>query len=154
MALILVIPLGYIGIQRMAVKAAEQPPDRQTLAIVDATRAFLKSLSADQRQKVQFSVLGPGETGKQIAPEGLKVSSMTDNQRAMLVNVISQWAGVVNDSYAKWSGPITHEPGKNGSSYYRIQGPRLVIEFSPQGVGGDPTMHVHTIYRTQPTTTA
>ena len=41
----------------------------------------------------------------------------------------------------------THEPGKNGSAYYRIQGPNLVIEFSPQGVGGDPTMHIHTIYR-------
>jgi hypothetical protein len=23
----------------------------------------------------------------------------------------------------------------------------VVIEFSPQGVGGDPTMHVHTMYR-------
>lgn len=46
-----------------------------------------------------------------------------------------------------WSGPITHQPGRNGSSYYRIQGPRLLIEFSPQGVGGDPTLHVHTVYR-------
>lgn len=27
-----------------------------------------------------------------------------------------------------------------------IQGLKIVIEFSPQGVGGDPTMHVHTIY--------
>jgi hypothetical protein len=32
-------------------------------------------------------------------------------------------------------------------SFYRVQGPRLVIEFSPQGVEGDPTMHVHTIDR-------
>jgi hypothetical protein len=52
-----------------------------------------------------------------------------------------------DDTYFAWSGPTTHEPWKNGSAYYRIQGPRLVIEFSPQGVGGDPTMHVHTIYR-------
>jgi hypothetical protein len=81
----------------------------------------------------------------------------------MLLTVISQWAGIVNDAYAKhrmaeirtglndtylaWSGPTIHDPGKNGSSYCRIQGPRLIIEFSPQGVGGDPTMHVHTIYR-------
>jgi hypothetical protein len=42
---------------------------------------------------------------------------------------------------------MTHKTGQNGSSYYRIQGPRIVIEFSPQGVGGDSTMHVHTIYR-------
>jgi Protein of unknown function (DUF3500) len=53
----------------------------------------------------------------------------------------------LNETYFAWSRPTTHEPGKNGSSYYRIQGPSLAIEFSPQGVGGDPTMHVHTIYR-------
>ena len=28
-----------------------------------------------------------------------------------------------------------------------MQGLRIVIEFSPQGVSGDSTMHVHTIYR-------
>ena len=107
--------------------------------------------------------MGPGQAGKQIAPEGLKASAMDDKQKAMLLNVIAQWSGIVNAAYATprmaevkadlnetyfaWSGPTTHEAGKNGSSYYRIQGPRLVIEFSPQGVGGDPTMHVHTIYR-------
>ena len=88
---------------------------------------------------------------------------MDAKQRTLLVNVIAQWAGIENKAYAKtrmeeieadlndtyfaWSGPTTHAVEKNGSSYYRIQGPRLVIEFSPQGVGGDPTMHVHTIYR-------
>ena len=87
---------------------------------------------------------------------------MNERQRTMLLDVISEWAGIVNDAYATprmaeikadlddtwfaWSGATTHEPGKNGSAYYRIQGPKLVIEFSPQG-GGDPTMHVHTMYR-------
>jgi len=81
----------------------------------------------------------------------------------MLLDLITEWVGIineaygasrmaeikagVNDTYFAWSGPTTHEPGKNGSAYYRIQGPNLVIEFSPQGVGGDPTMHIHTIYR-------
>lgn len=31
--------------------------------------------------------------------------------------------------------------------YYRIQGPHLVIEYAPQTLGGDPAMHVHTMYR-------
>src|SRR5207249_4966600 len=95
--------------------------------------------------------------------EGLKGSAMNEKQRAMLLDVISEWAGIVNDAYAEpriaeikaglvdtyfaWSGPTTHAPGKNGSSYYRIQGPKIIIEFSPQGVGGDSTMHVHTMYR-------
>ena len=108
-------------------------------------------------------VLGPGHDGETIQPEGLKASAMNEQQRAMLLDVISEWAGIINNAYAPsrmaeikagldetyfaWSGPTTHEPGRNGSAYYRIQGPKLFIEFSPQGVGGDPTMHVHTIYR-------
>ena len=108
-------------------------------------------------------VLGPGEAGKTILPEGLKAAAMDEGQRAMLLDLITEWAGILNDAHAAarlgeikdglddtwfaWSGPTTHAEDKNGSSYYRIQGPKLVIEFSPQGVGGDPTMHVHTMYR-------
>ena len=135
----------------------------------DTAFAFLESLNDSQRKQavlnyeVRDLVLGPGRGGVQIQPEGLKGSELDDEQRALLLNVIAQWAGILNEAYANgriaqikadlqetyfaWSGPTSHEPGKNGSSYYRIQGPRLVIEFSPQGVGGDPTMHVHTIYR-------
>jgi Protein of unknown function (DUF3500) len=135
----------------------------------DTAFALLDALTEKQKKQavlnyeVRDLVLGPGQAGKQIQPEGLKAAEMDAKQRAMLLNVISQWAGIVNDAYARtrmaeiesdlnetyfaWSGPLTHDAGKNGSSYYRIQGPRLVIEFSPQGVGGDPTMHVHTIYR-------
>ena len=135
----------------------------------DTAFALLDTLDEKQKKQailnyqVNDLVLGPGQAGKQIQPEGLKASEMSAKQRTMLLNVISQWADIVNDAYAKtrmseieadlndtyfaWSGPVTHTPGRNGSSYYRIQGPRLVIEFSPQGVGGDPTMHVHTIYR-------
>ena len=38
-------------------------------------------------------------------------------------------------------------PGKNGTAYYRVQGPALVIEYAPQPLGGDPSLHIHTIYR-------
>lgn len=135
----------------------------------DTAFALLGALSKDQQTKailnyqVDDLVLGPGHAGEQIQPEGIKGSELNSTQRSMLLHVIAQWAGIVNDSYATprlaeieadladtyfaWSGPTTHEPGKNGSSYYRIQGPRVIIEFSPQGVGGDPTLHVHTIYR-------
>ena len=73
----------------------------------------------------------------------------------MLLDLIREWASMMNDAYAEprmaeittnlpqtyfaWSGPTT-----NGSaSYFRIQGPTLVIEYAPQG-GID---HIHTIYR-------
>jgi hypothetical protein len=135
----------------------------------DKAFALLDALDETQRKQailnyeVDDLVLGPGHAGEQIQPEGLKGSSMNDRQKTLLLNVISEWAGMVhgvysgprmdevkaglNDTYFAWSGPATHEPRQNGSSYYRIQGPRIVIEFSPQGVGGDSTMHVHTIYR-------
>jgi hypothetical protein len=81
----------------------------------------------------------------------------------MLVDVISEWSGIVheseaeqrmneikaglNDSYFAWSGPTDVAPGKNIASYYRIQGPQLVIEYAPQKLGGDPSNHIHTMYR-------
>lgn len=135
----------------------------------DKAFALLDALDENQRRqailnyKIDDLVLGPGQAGMTIQPEGLRASAMNARQRALLLDVISEWAGIVNDAYAKprmaeikagldgtwfaWSGPTTHEPGSNGSAYYRIQGPRLVIEFSPQGVSGDSTMHVHTMYR-------
>jgi Protein of unknown function (DUF3500) len=53
----------------------------------------------------------------------------------------------LDDTYFAWSGPTTHESGKNGAAYYRVQGPKVVIEYSPQGGGGDSGMHIHTVYR-------
>jgi Protein of unknown function (DUF3500) len=135
----------------------------------DTAFALLDALSKDQQKKAILNyevgdlVLGPGHAGEKIQPEGINGSELNSKQQALLLDVVSQWTSIVNDSYAKprmveiqselnetyfaWSGPTTHEPGKNGSSYYLIQGPHLVIEFSPQSVGGDPSMHVHTIYR-------
>ncbi|HTB13074.1 MAG TPA: DUF3500 domain-containing protein [Bryobacteraceae bacterium] len=134
-------------------------------------KAFMLLDTLDEAQRKQATlnyrigdlVLGPGHAGERIQPEGLKATALNGKQRAMLLDLISEWAGIINDSYAgprmeeikaslddtyfAWSGPGTHEAGKNGSAYYRIQGPKLVIEFSPQGVGGDPTNHVHTMYR-------
>lgn len=130
---------------------------------------LLNTFDESQRKKVILNyaigdlVLGPGHDSEVIVPEGLKASAMTSKQKEILVDLISQWAGIINDAYVQarmkeikagiddtyfaWSGPTTHAAGKNGSAYYRIQGPHVIIEFSPQGVGGDPTMHVHTIYR-------
>ncbi|MBV1838690.1 DUF3500 domain-containing protein [Acetobacter estunensis] len=135
----------------------------------DKAFALLASLNAQQRQQAVLSyqvddlVSGPGHDGEVIVPEGIKGSSLTIMQKKLLMDVIEEWAGIINDAYAAprlkeieagldetwfaWSGPLTHVSGHNGSSYYRIQGPHLLIEFSPQGVGGDATMHVHTVYR-------
>lgn len=135
----------------------------------DKAFALLNALDETQRKqailnyRISDLVLGPGHDGETIQPEGLKASQMNGRQRAMLLDLIGEWTAIINeayvharikeikagmdDTYFAWSGATVHEPGKNGSAYYRVQGPKLMIEFSPQGVGGDLTMHVHTIYR-------
>ena len=132
--------------------------------------ALLRSLDEGQRKqailnyRVSDLVLGPGQDGRTVVPEGLRASAMNGKQRALLLDAISAWVGIVNDASAKarmrevqaglaetwfaWSGPTTAAPGRNIGAYYRIQGPRLVIEYAPQSMrGDDPTLHVHTIYR-------
>jgi hypothetical protein len=135
----------------------------------DKAFALLNALDEKQRKQAILSyrladlVLGPGQDGKTIQPEGLKASAMNERQRAMLLDVISEWANIIHESAAAarmaeikaglddtwfaWSGPITVTPGRNITAYYRIQGPKLVIEYAPQRLGGDPSMHVHTMYR-------
>ena len=126
----------------------------------DKAFALLSALDEGQRKQAVLKyrvgdlVLGPGRDGETIQPEGLKVSAMNEKQRGMLLDLIAEWAGIENDTYATarmaeikaglddtyfaWSGPTTVEAGKNGTAYYRIQGPKLVIEYAPQGGGGGP----------------
>jgi Protein of unknown function (DUF3500) len=135
----------------------------------DKALALLNALDENQKKQAILSykladlVLGPGQDGKTIQPEGLKASAMNEKQRAMLLDVISEWAGIIhesaasarmaelkadiNDTWLAWSGPTTADSGKNITAYYRIQGPHLVIEYAPQTLGGDPSLHVHTMYR-------
>lgn len=100
-------------------------------------------------------ILGPGQDGKTIPPEGLKCAALKEDQRAVLLDLIGAWVrilprdsatsrlaalkGKLDDTYLAWYGPTT-----NGSPvYYRIQGPTLLIEYAPQGG----TTHIHTIIR-------
>jgi hypothetical protein len=136
----------------------------------DKAFALVNDLDAGERQQavldhpVNLLALGPGHDGEVVAPVGLKASSMTPNQKAMLVDLICEWACIVAEPYAKprideiktgldatyfaWSGPLTHKPDRNGASYFRIQGPTVWIEFSPEpGPHDPPEQHIHTVYR-------
>ncbi len=135
----------------------------------DKAIALLNALDEKQKKQAILGyhladlVLGPGQDGKTIQPEGLKASAMNERQRAMLVDLIAEWTGIIHESAAAarmaeikagldetwfaWSGPTTVAPGQNIGAYYRIQGPKLVIEYAPQRMGGDPSMHIHTMYR-------
>jgi hypothetical protein len=134
----------------------------------DKSFALINSLDAAQRKQailnyqVSDLVLGPGEDGKTIQPEGIKAPALNAAQAEMLLDLAHEWVGILNDEAAAakmdeikanlpetwfaWSGPTT-----NGSAaYFRIQGPTLLIEYSPQRVRGSSGLdisHIHTIYR-------
>ena len=127
----------------------------------DKAFGLINALNDDQRKqaiigsRVADLVLGPGQDGRTIQPEGIRASTLTTPQQTMLLAIVREWAGIQHDAFAQprmaeirtnlpdtffaWSGPTT-----NGSAaYFRIQGPTVVIEYAPQG-GVD---HIHTIYR-------
>jgi hypothetical protein len=133
----------------------------------ETDKAFdlINSLDENQRKhailgvQMHDLVLGPGRDGQMIQPEGIKGSDLTDKQREMLLDLAGEWTGIQNEAVAKgkmdemkknvaetwfaWSGPTE----KGSAAYFRIQGPTVFIEYAPQRLGGDPTNHIHTIYR-------
>ena len=124
--------------------------------------ALINALDAAQQKqaildyKVSDLVLGPGAEGKVIQPEGILASALNARQQSLVLDVVHEWVGILNDdaaaakmaevkanlprTYFAWSGSTTN----GGVAYYRIQGPTLVIEYAPQQGDVD---HIHTIYR-------
>jgi Protein of unknown function (DUF3500) len=124
--------------------------------------ALINALDAAQQKQailnyeVKDLVLPPGADGKVIQPEGMVASAMNSSQQAMLLDVVSEWVGILNEeaaaakmaeiksnlprTYFAWSGATRN----GGLAYYRIQGPTVVIEYAPQQGDLD---HIHTIYR-------
>ena len=137
--------------------------------IDDDAFALINVLDATQQKAAILGgtvidlVLGPGQDGKTIQSEGLPASQMNADQQAAFMKVISHYTGLANDedgaartaeikaaldqTYLAWYGPTT----AGSAAYFRVTGPTIVIEYSPQGdPQGDKTpttMHIHGIYR-------
>jgi len=129
--------------------------------------ALVNGLDTDQQRAAILGaspievVLGPGQDGKKIAPQGLPVARMSADQRAGLLRLIGHYTGLANgedaatrmaeveaaldQTFFAWSGPTA--PGS--ASYFRVAGPTLVIEYAAQGPGpnGGAPSHIHGIYR-------
>ena len=132
----------------------------------DEAFELINALDAQQQEEaildyeVSDLVLGPGEDGRVLEPEGIPASEMTADQQALLLDLVREWVGIANEgaaearmseiednldgTYFAWSGPTT-----NGEPvYYRITGPTLHIEFAHEAApppGG--ILHIHSIYR-------
>ena len=131
---------------------------------VVAAQAFMDSLTGAQKQvavrgdRAIGMQLGPGQYGTVVDPEGIEGSDLTSVQRARLLDVITARLGFINgddfaakmetvaaeidDTYFGWWGP----QDALGAAYFRVTGPSLVLEYSPQN-GADGPGHAHSIYR-------
>jgi hypothetical protein len=102
-----------------------------------------------------------------VAPECIQASTFNADQQSKLLDLIGVYLNTLNardaaarvaevrsslaDTYFAWYGPTA----AGSAAYYRVQGPGVWIEFSPQGggggglgLGGAATLdHVHSIYR-------
>lgn len=127
--------------------------------------AMLGSLNAEQRSKAVISakridlVLGPGHDNQTLQPEGLPGSAMSAAQKTQLLTLIKDRLGALNadalapklkvieknlnETYFAWYGPTS----AGSAAYYRVTGPSVIIEFSPQTLGDDPANHLHSLYR-------
>ena len=129
-----------------------------------AAQSFMDSLTEDQRRlairgdRAIDLLLGPGQHGRVVEREGIKGSDLTIAQKELLLDVITSRldfmndddfaakmetvAAEIDDTYFGWWGP----QGVPGAAYFRVTGPSLVLEYSPQD-GEGPVDHVHSVYR-------
>ena len=72
----------------------------------DKAFALVNALNPDQQKQAILSyevrnlVLGPGTDGKTISPEGVRASTLTPAQRAMLVDLVREWVDILGDEAA------------------------------------------------------
>ncbi|XVU29884.1 DUF3500 domain-containing protein [Actinoplanes sp. CA-054009] len=134
---------------------------KKAFALVDALDATqLKAAVLDTA--VTEIVLGAGQDGKTLAQEGVKASTFTTAQTALLKDLLSEWITPLPSSTAKLTAAMTSANlakttfGWYGSTtignpiYYRVQGPTYTIEFAHQqgqGANAGGVTHIHSIYR-------
>ena len=164
---------SFIGVQPASYTDASGATVRPLGDIEDEAFALVGSLDATQQKAAILGttsidlVLGPGQDGKTIQSEGIAASAMTADQQTAFLKFIGHYTGLGNDAaaaarlaeikatldqtYFAWYGPTT----AGSAAYFRVTGPTIVIEYAPQGGGGNGTglggatsnLHIHGIYR-------
>lgn len=121
---------------------------------------LVNSMSAEQRSEAVVSqekpddiLSGPGRMGSLSEYEGIKADRLTVPQMRLLRQLVAEYAmnGATGDRlvdiidnagweelHFSWRGPT----GRNDVFYYRVHGPRVLIEYSRQDAN-----HEHTVLR-------
>ena len=137
---------------------------RPLAAEEDLARELLDALAPDQLKQAMLSPEAPGDilqTNRPAVrvgpPEGLAAAGMLPQQRGLLAGLLDQYLGRLPAPLAEqegeraagelldavqfgWAGGAA--PGQ--PHYYRIQGPRLLIEYDNVQNGAN---HVHSVWR-------
>jgi hypothetical protein len=130
--------------------------------------ALMAALTADQRTRAEITsgtfddlLMGPGkDSGSFPTAEGLPVSELTADQRALVTAAISAYAGDLDAAaatavMAKYASELdqtrigwSNNTGPTDeNSYIRIDGPSAWIEFINTRSRSTPDIHFHSVYR-------
>ncbi|MBF0816610.1 DUF3500 domain-containing protein [Microbacterium paludicola] len=137
--------------------------------------AFFDSLTAEQQATLtsgDVSMCAPGDTCDFSTGSGLTGADLTDEQKQLLLALISNWAGMadeqstatalteieatLDDTVIAWSGETSYDMTTGDGISFSISGPNVYIALQAQqgsagadvdGVSTSGWGHVHTIYR-------
>ena len=159
---------SFFGANPALVAKGPKKGQRVLGAEEDEARALLGALDEAQRREAVFESRTYGEIvtsnaekvdakSDSLRPVGIAASKMNEAQRALLIKLIEVYAGNFEPGLAQarlarvreggienirfgWAGST--ERGKQ--HYYRIQGPKFLIEYDASQNDGN---HVHTVWR-------
>lgn len=159
----------FVGIEPLSFTAVDGNTYTPLSDRSNAMYNMLHSLDDAQTKAAKLSqtfddvLVGPGEDYQFPTNEGLSVSELSDDQKALVKKAIEAWVKDTNSVVSKelldaylsdeafgltkiaWSGST--ELNKS-ASYVRIDGPRVWIEFVCQGgIAVQNEIHYHTIWR-------
>ncbi|MGE0358022.1 MAG: DUF3500 domain-containing protein [Burkholderiales bacterium] len=155
---------SFFGANPAAVASGPRKGLRALAAEEDEARALLALLTPDERREALFDtrtygdiVSGTAARIDPLKPVGISASSLGDRARAQLLKLVETYAGAFEPGLAAarmarvrdggignirfgWAGAT--EPGR--PHYYRIQGPRFLVEYDASQNDGN---HIHTVWR-------
>ena len=147
----------YLGVEPSSYEL-----DGQTFAPLrphaDRAVELMRALPEEQQQAATIPgrpdevIAGPGQDGRVPDIEGIDVGRLSVPHQALLLELIDLWPTMLPEPPAvdlaalhfAWNGPVDG----SGPLYYRIQGARLLIEFSAAAVNAKEDAHVHSVFRT------
>ncbi len=154
----------FQGVVPTTAKSGPRPGERVLDRLENAARELVLALAEPERKVAVFqpNSLTDLATGskRNITPlpaTGLAKSALTDPQLGLMSEVVNEYIAIMptgmgqqqrahydnanpNDVYFGWAGSL--EPNK--PQYYRLQGPRFLLEFDNSRNSGT---HVHSVWR-------